>query len=332
MEFRLGRGSGRAAADRRAVLRGPVPARPARSTAKGRRSTAATGRSWPTWACSGCCAEAAGGRGLGVARGRARVRAARGRTWSRPAAVDRARRAARRRRGRRRRSDRRRDRGRRRSTTARAVVEHAADLDVLLVVARRRRRRATAPPISPPPRPSSRSTRSRRSAGSPASADGEVVGDADAAAELRRLGHGARPRPCSSAWPTAPWRSPAPTPSSGEQFDVPIGSFQAIKHLLADMYVRRGLAQSATYAAAAVLDDPGARRRRPRPASAAKLLAGEAAIDNAGTADPGARRHGLHLGHAPATTCSSGRGCSSTPSASADDHAAALGSTLVASP
>ena len=65
-----------------------------------------------------------------------------------------------------------------------------------------------------------------------------------------------------------------------EQFGVPIGSFQAVQHMLADMYVRTALARSATYAAAAVLDDPeiadplGA-------AAAAKLLAGEAALENA---------------------------------------------------
>jgi alkylation response protein AidB-like acyl-CoA dehydrogenase len=68
-----------------------------------------------------------------------------------------------------------------------------------------------------------------------------------------------------------------------EQFGVAIGSFQAVQHMLADMYVRTALARSATYAAAAVLDDPeiadplGA-------AAAAKLLAGEAALENARTA------------------------------------------------
>ena len=60
-----------------------------------------------------------------------------------------------------------------------------------------------------------------------------------------------------------------------EQFGVPIGSFQAIKHLLADMYVRVELARTATYAAAAVAADPGAGDPA-RPAAAAKLLAGEA--------------------------------------------------------
>jgi alkylation response protein AidB-like acyl-CoA dehydrogenase len=65
-----------------------------------------------------------------------------------------------------------------------------------------------------------------------------------------------------------------------EQFGVPIGSFQAIQHMLADMYVRTALARSATYAAAAVLDDPEI--ADPLGASAAaKLLAGEAALANA---------------------------------------------------
>jgi alkylation response protein AidB-like acyl-CoA dehydrogenase len=65
-----------------------------------------------------------------------------------------------------------------------------------------------------------------------------------------------------------------------EQFGVAIGSFQAIQHLLADMYVRTALARSATYAAAAVLDDPGI-GDPVRASAAAKLLAGEAALENA---------------------------------------------------
>src|SRR5262249_8101801 len=65
-----------------------------------------------------------------------------------------------------------------------------------------------------------------------------------------------------------------------EQFGVPIGSFQAIQHLLADMYVRTALARSATWAAAAVLDDPEVGDAQ-RATAAAKLLAGEAALENA---------------------------------------------------
>ena len=57
---------------------------------------------------------------------------------------------------------------------------------------------------------------------------------------------------------------------------MPIGSFQAVKHLLADMYVRHVLAQTEAYAAAATGED--------RTAAAARLLAAEAAIDNASAA------------------------------------------------
>jgi alkylation response protein AidB-like acyl-CoA dehydrogenase len=68
-----------------------------------------------------------------------------------------------------------------------------------------------------------------------------------------------------------------------EQFGVPIGSFQAVKHMLADMYVRTGLARSATYAAAAVLDDRGS-GDAPAQLATAKLLSGDAAMENAGDA------------------------------------------------
>ena len=57
------------------------------------------------------------------------------------------------------------------------------------------------------------------------------------------------------------------------QFDRPIGSFQAVKHLLADMLVRAEVARAAAHAAGVTGDT--------RAASAAKLLAGEAALANA---------------------------------------------------
>ena len=63
------------------------------------------------------------------------------------------------------------------------------------------------------------------------------------------------------------------------QFGVPIGSFQAIKHMLSDMYVRVEMARSSTYAAAAILDDEHGGDAQ-HAASAAKLLAGQAGIDN----------------------------------------------------
>jgi alkylation response protein AidB-like acyl-CoA dehydrogenase len=63
------------------------------------------------------------------------------------------------------------------------------------------------------------------------------------------------------------------------QFDRPIGSFQALKHILADMAVRTELARVSVHAAACVMDDPqtGALDRA---LSGAKLLAGEAAVLN----------------------------------------------------
>lgn len=64
-----------------------------------------------------------------------------------------------------------------------------------------------------------------------------------------------------------------------EQFNRPIGSFQAIKHILADMFVRQELARAAVYAAGATLDDPEVGSVA-RAVSTAKLVAGEAAMKN----------------------------------------------------
>src|SRR4051794_3575068 len=68
-----------------------------------------------------------------------------------------------------------------------------------------------------------------------------------------------------------------------QQFDRPIGSFQAVKHLLADMAVRSEVARAAVYAAGAALVDPGGEDVA-RAASVAKVVAGEAAVLNGKTA------------------------------------------------
>jgi alkylation response protein AidB-like acyl-CoA dehydrogenase len=65
-----------------------------------------------------------------------------------------------------------------------------------------------------------------------------------------------------------------------QQFDRPIGSFQAIKHLLADMVVRTEVARAAVYTAATGLDEAP----DPRAVAVAKALAGETAILNGKTA------------------------------------------------
>jgi alkylation response protein AidB-like acyl-CoA dehydrogenase len=63
------------------------------------------------------------------------------------------------------------------------------------------------------------------------------------------------------------------------QFDRPIGSFQAVKHILADMAVRTEVARVAVHAAACSLDGRGGDEIT-RAVSGAKLLAGEAALAN----------------------------------------------------
>lgn len=68
-----------------------------------------------------------------------------------------------------------------------------------------------------------------------------------------------------------------------QQFQRPIGSFQAVKHRLADGHVRVEVARAAVHAAAVGLaeadrDDPA---ELDRAVSTAKLVAGEAALENA---------------------------------------------------
>ena len=205
-----------------------------------------------------------------------------------------------------------------------AVVEHPADLDVLLVVddtgVVAHRTADLAPPASLDPldplTPVGRFTGLDR---------GRAVGDAGDAAALRLLG-----TVLSAALLTG-LASRALEVARGyalerHQFGVPIGSFQAVKHLLADMYVRAGLAQSATFAAAAEVgrpdgDDPG------RAAASAKLLASEAAIANAGSAVQVLGGMGFTWDMPPnhllkrAWVLENGFGA-------ADDHALHLGSTL----
>ncbi len=66
---------------------------------------------------------------------------------------------------------------------------------------------------------------------------------------------------------------------SREQFDRPIGSFQAVKHICADMFVRTELARASLHSAAVMLDDPEAGDGA-RAVAGAKLLADEAATLN----------------------------------------------------
>ncbi|HEY5075895.1 MAG TPA: acyl-CoA dehydrogenase family protein [Acidimicrobiia bacterium] len=64
------------------------------------------------------------------------------------------------------------------------------------------------------------------------------------------------------------------------QFDRPIGSFQAIKHLLADMLTRTEVARASVYSAGAVLDEAAGVSTTNRLVRGAKVVAGDAAIAN----------------------------------------------------
>jgi alkylation response protein AidB-like acyl-CoA dehydrogenase len=65
-----------------------------------------------------------------------------------------------------------------------------------------------------------------------------------------------------------------------EQFNRPIGSFQSLKHIMADGFTRQEAARAAVYAAGATLDDPAV-GDVVRAASSAKAVAGDAAWKNA---------------------------------------------------
>jgi alkylation response protein AidB-like acyl-CoA dehydrogenase len=67
-----------------------------------------------------------------------------------------------------------------------------------------------------------------------------------------------------------------------QQFGKPIGSFQAVKHLCADMLVRSEVARAAVHAAAVTIDQPDVGDAT-RAAAGAGLLAVEAAIANGKT-------------------------------------------------
>jgi alkylation response protein AidB-like acyl-CoA dehydrogenase len=157
------------------------------------------------------------------------------------------------------------------------VVEHAAECDLVLIVDDHGVRSVAADELPPPLTgdPLDPLTPALAYTELPA---GASVGGADVSARLRRTGTvltaaelvGVAQGALDVAGAYAKER---------HQFGVPIGSFQAVKHLLADMYVRVGLARAATYAAAAIVDD----RSIGDPvaaASTAKLLAGEAGLAN----------------------------------------------------
>jgi len=111
--------------------------------------------------------------------------------------------------------------------------------------------------------------------------DGERIADAQAAAALVLLGTTL----CASMLlgiSEATSEMGVAYAKERRQFDKPIGSFQAIKHMLADTFVRQELARAAVYAAAGTLDHPEVGDVATAVA-ASKLIAGESAMKNART-------------------------------------------------
>lgn len=158
------------------------------------------------------------------------------------------------------------------------VVEHLAQVDALIVLRpdgayrldpRETESLAIERPLDP-------HTPVHHVASLPA---GERIGDAAVAAELRLQGAALTAALQFGIAETTQELATAYA-KDREQFGRPIGGFQAVKHILADMFVRQELARCAVYAAGATLDDPGV-GSVPRAVATAKLVAGDAAMRNA---------------------------------------------------
>jgi alkylation response protein AidB-like acyl-CoA dehydrogenase len=161
------------------------------------------------------------------------------------------------------------------------VVEHADESDALLILREDTVELCAGPKLAPATEGASLDPLTPVSV-LPSAPHGQVVARGDTARQLRRNGAilsaallvGAAQGALDVARTHALER---------EQFGVPIGSFQAVKHLLADMYVGVELARAATYGAAAIAAGRGAGDPE-LAAGAAKLLAGDAGIANGRTA------------------------------------------------
>jgi alkylation response protein AidB-like acyl-CoA dehydrogenase len=160
------------------------------------------------------------------------------------------------------------------------LIEHLENLDVLLAlrpdgIARIDPKTLTAQPIEIPFDPL---TPLHHVESLPA---GEMIGDAAAAARMRLEGAaivsgqqlGLAEGTLELANEYAKGR---------EQFGRPIGGFQAVKHMLAEMFVKQEAARAGAYNAGATLDAPEVADVQ-RAVSSAKLVAGESAIRNART-------------------------------------------------
>ncbi|MCA9501988.1 MAG: acyl-CoA/acyl-ACP dehydrogenase [Myxococcales bacterium] len=160
------------------------------------------------------------------------------------------------------------------------LVEHLESLDVLLVlrgdgVYRVDPRGLAAKPVEVPLDPL---TPVHEVDSLP---EGERIGDAAAAARLRLEGaalvSGLQLGLAEGALELANAYA-----KERQQFGRPIGGFQAVKHLLAEMFIKQEAARAGAYNAGATLDAPEVADVE-RAVASAKVTAGEAAIRNART-------------------------------------------------
>jgi alkylation response protein AidB-like acyl-CoA dehydrogenase len=161
------------------------------------------------------------------------------------------------------------------------LVEHLEHLDTLMVLDSDSVRMVSPREIAgaqPIPRPLDPLTPLHRVDDLPA---GESVGDSDLLSQWRREGAVLTGAFLVGIADAASVLAVAYA-KERRQFDRPIGSFQSVKHLLADTAVRTEVARTAVHAAACALDDPGLGDTE-RAVAGAKLLAGEAALANAKT-------------------------------------------------
>jgi alkylation response protein AidB-like acyl-CoA dehydrogenase len=154
------------------------------------------------------------------------------------------------------------------------LVPHLADADAVLVLSAEDVRLYAAAEVQSLPLPSSLDPATPFSEIT-SLGQSRVLGDAAHAAWLRRTGTLLTSALQVGISETA-LQVAVDYANGREQFGRPIGSFQALKHLLADCYVRTNLARAAVYAAAELEDDFSA--------AEAKLLADDAADRNARTA------------------------------------------------
>jgi alkylation response protein AidB-like acyl-CoA dehydrogenase len=160
------------------------------------------------------------------------------------------------------------------------LIEHLAALDALLVVRddgveRVDPRGLDATPVATPLDPL---TPLHHAAALPR---GDRIGDATLAARLRLEGAALAAAQLLGIAESTQELATAYA-KEREQFGRPIGGFQSIKHLLADMFVRQEMARAAVYAAGATLDQPEVGDPA-RAVASAKVVAFEAAMKNART-------------------------------------------------